>query len=259
MLYWVLKYILLGPLLRLLYRPKVTGMENVPDNGAVIMAVNHNSFMDSIFLPLMVKRPMIYLAKDEYFITPGFKGFWMRFFFKGVGQVPINRAGGDASEAALRTGVRVLSEGNILGIYPEGTRSPDGKLYRGHTGVARIALEAGVQVIPVAMHGTREVQPAGKTIPRVRKIGITIGKPLDFSRYAGMDNDRFILRSMTDEIMYEIMMLSGQEYSDMYAAKAKKLLAAAKADAQAASGEEDDFDGEDADEPTDQQTQAESA
>ena len=257
MLYWVLKYILLGPLLRVLYRPKVTGLENVPDSGPVIMAVNHNSFMDSIFLPLMVKRPMIYLAKDEYFITPGFKGFWMRFFFKGVGQVPINRAGGDASEAALRTGVRVLSEGNILGIYPEGTRSPDGKLYRGHTGVARIALQAGVKVIPVAMHGTREVQPAGKTIPRVRKIGITIGQPLDFSRYAGMDNDRFILRSMTDEIMYEIMMLSDQEYSDMYAAKAKKLLKAAKAEA-SSEGDDQGFDAEDEDDQTDQ-PQAESA
>lgn len=239
MLYWVLKYILLGPLLRLLYRPQVTGLENVPGDGPIIMAANHNSFMDSIFLPLVVKRPMIYLAKDEYFITPGFKGFWMRFFFKGVGQVPIDRAGGDASEAALRTGVRVLSEGNILGIYPEGTRSPDGKLYRGHTGVARIALQAGVQVIPVALHGTREVQPAGKTIPRVKRISITIGKPLDFSRYEGMANDRFVLRSMTDEIMYEIMMLSGQEYSDMYAAKAKKLLSAARSESASADTEFD--------------------
>ena len=122
MLYWVLKYILLGPLLRVLYRPKVTGLEYVPAEGPVIMAINHNSFMDSIFLPLMVKRPMTFLAKDEYFITPGFKGFWMRTFFKGVGQVPIDRSGGNASEAALRTGVKVLAGGNILGIYPEGTR-----------------------------------------------------------------------------------------------------------------------------------------
>ena len=224
MLYWVLKYILLGPLLRVLYRPKVTGLENVPADGPVIMAINHNSFMDSIFLPLVVKRPMTFLAKDEYFTTHGFKGFWMKTFFKGVGQVPIDRSGGNASEAALRTGVRVLDGGNILGIYPEGTRSPDGKLYRGHTGVARMALAAGAPVIPVALHGTRDVQPPNKTLPRVRKIAIDIGEPLDFSRYDGMDNDRFVLRSMTDEIMYEIMQLSGQEYSDMYAAKAKKLI-----------------------------------
>ncbi len=225
MLYWVLKYILLGPLLRVLYRPKVSGLENVPADGPVIMAINHNSFVDSIFLPLVVKRPMTFLAKDEYFTTPGFKGFWMRTFFKGVGQVPIDRSGGNASEAALHTGVRVLESGNVLGIYPEGTRSPDGKLYRGHTGVARMALAANATVVPVAIQGTRDIQPAGKTIPRVKRLSIEIGKPLDFSRYEGMDNDRFVLRSMTDEIMYEIMALSGQEYSDMYASRAKKLIA----------------------------------
>lgn len=225
MLYWVLKHILLGPLLRVLYRPKVTGLENVPATGAVIMAINHNTFMDSIFVPLVVKRPMTFLAKDEYFTTPGFKGFWMRLFFKGVGQVPINREGGNASEAALVTGVKVLSAGDILGIYPEGTRSPDGKLYRGHTGVARMALSANAAVIPVGVKGSRAVQPPGKRIPRIKKITIDIGKPLDFARYSGMDNDRFVLRSMTDEIMYEIMQLSGQEYCDMYAVKAKKLLA----------------------------------
>jgi len=223
-LYWVLKYIVLGPFLRILYRPKVTGLDNVPASGPVIMAINHNSFVDSIFLPLMVKRPMTFLAKDEYFTTPGFKGFWMRTFFKGVGQVPIDRSGGNASEAALNTGVRVLASGNVLGIYPEGTRSPDGKLYRGHTGVARMALAANATVVPVAMHGTRDIQPADKKIPRVKRVQIEIGKPLDFSRYEGMDNDRFVLRSMTDEIMYEIMELSDQEYADMYASRAKKLI-----------------------------------
>ncbi len=227
MLYWILKYILLGPLLRLLYRPKVSGLENVPESGPVIMAINHNSFVDSIFLPLMVKRPMTFLAKDEYFTTPGFKGFWMRTFFKGVGQVPIDRSGGNASEAALRTGVRVLDSGNVLGIYPEGTRSPDGRLYRGHTGVARMALAANARVVPVALRGTREIQPAGSNIPRVRRVYISIGEPLDFSRYEGMDNDRFVLRSMTDEIMYEIMALSDQEYLDVYASRAKKQLAEA--------------------------------
>ncbi len=236
MFYWVVKYILLGPLLRVLYRPKVSGLEHVPGDGPVIMAISHNTFLDSIFLPLMVKRPMTFLAKDEYFTTPGFKGFLMRTFFKGVGQVPIDRSGGNSSEGALRTGVRVLDGGNILGIYPEGTRSPDGKLYRGHTGVARMALAAGAPVVPVALHGTREVQPPNKKIPRVRKITIDIGAPLDFSRYDGMDNDRFVLRSMTDEIMYEIMELSGQEYSDMYAGKAKKLLSAQRTSEQTPTG-----------------------
>jgi 1-acyl-sn-glycerol-3-phosphate acyltransferase len=223
-LYWVLKHIVLGPLLRVLYRPKVNGLENVPPNGPVIMAINHNSFLDSIFVPLIVKRPMTYLTKDEYFTTPGFKGFWMRMFFRGVGQVPIDRSGGNASEAALHTGVRVLAAGNVLGIYPEGTRSPDGKLYRGHTGVARMALAAEATVVPVAIYGTRDIQPAGKTVPRVKRVAIEIGKPLDFSRYEGMGDDRFVLRSMTDEIMYEIMALSDQEYADMYASRAKKLL-----------------------------------
>lgn len=226
MLYWLLKHIVLGPLLRVLYRPEVHGLENVPADGPAILAINHNSFMDSIFLPLVVKRPVTFLAKDEYFITPGIKGFFMRTFMRAVGQVPINREGGSASDAALATGVKVMNGGNLLGIYPEGTRSPDGKLYRGHTGVARMSLEAHAPVIPCALRGTREVQPAGKTIPRVKKIYITIGEPLDFSRYEGLDNDRFVLRSMTDEIMYEIMMLSGQEYSDMYANKAKDLIKA---------------------------------
>ncbi len=224
MLYWLIKYVFVGPLLRVLYRPEVEGLEHVPADGRVILAINHNSFMDSIFLSLMVKRHVTFLAKDEYFTSPGIRGFLMKTFFTAVGQVPIDRTGGTASEAALRTGARVLNTDAVLGIYPEGTRSPDGKLYRGHTGVGRMALAANAKVIPVAMIGTRDVQPAGKTIPKVRKIGIKIGAPLDFTRYEGLDNDRFVLRSMTDEIMYEIMQLSGQEYSDMYAKKAKKLL-----------------------------------
>lgn len=142
---------------------------------------------------------------------------------KGVGQVPIDRSGG--SDAALNTALRVLGEGELLGIYPEGTRSPDGRLYRGKTGVARMALEAGVPVIVVAMIGTREIQRPGKLMPSIRRVGIKIGKPLDFSRYEGMENDRFVLRSMTDEIMYELMELSGQEYVDLYAARAKEVIA----------------------------------
>jgi 1-acyl-sn-glycerol-3-phosphate acyltransferase len=140
---------------------------------------------------------------------------------RGVGTVPVDRTGGRGSEAALVTGLRLLGEGDLLGIYPEGTRSPDGRLYRGKTGVARLALESGAPVVPVAMVGTDRAQPLGKTIPRPRRIGVVYGEPLDFSRYKGMENDRFILRSVTDEIVYAIMSLSGQEYVDIYAATAK--------------------------------------
>lgn len=223
MLYYLLKYVLLGPLLRVLYRPKVEGLENIPAEGPAILASNHLSFSDSIFLPLVCPRKITFLAKDAYFNTPGIKGWFQKLFFTAVGQVPIDRSGGSASEAALQTGLRVLGEGKLLGIYPEGTRSPDGRLYRGKTGVARMAIEGGVKVIPVAMIDTEKIQPIGSKIPRVMRVGIRIGAPLDFSRYEGMQNDRFVLRSMADEIMYELMELSGQEYVDMYAARAKQL------------------------------------
>ncbi|ONH61269.1 1-acyl-sn-glycerol-3-phosphate acyltransferase [Frankia sp. CcI49] len=227
MLYWVVKAIL-TPVLRLFWRPWVEGLDQVPTRGPAILASNHLSFLDSFFLPLVVPRRITFLAKSDYFTGVGFKGWSKRKFFKGVGQVPIDRSGGRASEGALRTGVRVLGSGELLGIYPEGTRSPDGRLYRGKIGVARMALEAGVPVIPVAMIGTFEVQPPGQFMPRIRRVGIRIGRPLDFSRYAGMADDRFVLRSMTDEIMYELMSLSGQEYVDMYAQRRKEELAAAR-------------------------------
>jgi 1-acyl-sn-glycerol-3-phosphate acyltransferase len=225
--YWVLKAVL-TPLLRTLWRPWTQGLENVPETGPCILASNHLSFLDSIFMPLMVPRRVTFLAKSDYFTERGIKGRLKRMFFTGAGQVPIDRSGGRASEAALRTGVSILREGKLLGIYPEGTRSPDGRLYRGKIGVARMALEAGVPVIPVAMIGTFEVQPQGKVMPRVKRIGVRFGEPLDFSRYAGLEDDRFVLRSMTDEIMYELMLLSNQEYVDVYAAKAKAELAAAR-------------------------------
>jgi 1-acyl-sn-glycerol-3-phosphate acyltransferase len=220
-LYWLLKYVLLGPWLKMLYRPRVEGVEHVPAEGAAIIASNHLSFSDSIFMPLVVPRRVTFLAKQEYFTGTGLKGWLTRMFFTGVGQVPIDRSSGSAAKAALGTGKRILAEGKLLGIYPEGTRSPDGRLYRGKTGVARMALEARVPVIPVAMIGTREVQPIGKKLPRIRRIGIRFGPALDFSRYEGMAGDRFVERSMTDEIMYELMQLSGQEYVDVYAAKVK--------------------------------------
>ena len=227
MFYWVVKMIL-TPLLRTLWRPWSQGLENVPDMGPCILASNHLSFLDSIFMPLLVPRRVTFLAKSDYFTEGGLKGRLKKLFFTGVGQVPIDRSGGRASEAALDTGVGILREGKLLGIYPEGTRSPDGRLYRGKIGVARMALEAGCPVIPVAMIGTFEVQPQGTVMPRVKRVGVRFGAPLDFSRYAGLEEDRFVLRSMTDEIMYELMLLSNQEYVDVYAAKAKADLAAQK-------------------------------
>ena len=221
MLYWILKYILVGPLLRLFFRPRVEGLEHIPATGGAILASNHLSFSDSFFLPLVCPRRITFLAKADYFTGKGFKGWFSRMFFTGVGQVPIDRAGGTASEDALVTGLRILGEGKLLGIYPEGTRSPDGRLYRGKTGVARMALEADVPVIPVAMINTDKIQPIGSKMPRIMRVGIKIGEPLDFTRYQGMENDRFVLRSMADEIMYELMELSGQEYVDIYAARAK--------------------------------------
>jgi 1-acyl-sn-glycerol-3-phosphate acyltransferase len=213
--YWVLKTVVLGPILKLLFRPWVEGSENIPEEGAAIFASNHLSFSDSIFLPLVVPRRMTFLAKSDYFTGHGIKGWLTAAFFKGVGQLPVDRSGGKAGDAALRSGLRVLRRGEILGIYPEGTRSPDGRLYKGKTGIARMALEARVPVIPVAMIGTDKAQPTGQ--------------PLDFSRYEGMEGDRYVLRSITDEIMYELMRLSGQEYVDIYAKSMKeRILLAAK-------------------------------
>ncbi|NIH79492.1 lysophospholipid acyltransferase family protein [Amycolatopsis viridis] len=226
MVYRLLKYVLLGPLLKLLWPTKVTGAENVPDTGGAILASNHLAVADSFFMPLRVKRRVTFPAKQEYFTEKGIKGTLKKWFFTGAGQIPIDRSGGSAAQAALDTAIRLLREGNLLGIYPEGTRSPDGRLYKGKTGVARVALEAGVPVVPVAMIGTDKVNPIGSKMWRPRRLEIRFGKPLDFSRYAGLSGDRFVERSITDEIMYALMELSGQEYVDIYAAKAKELMAA---------------------------------
>ena len=225
MLYWVLKHVLVGPWLRVLFRPWVEGSENVPETGGGILASNHLSFSDSFFLPLVVPRPITFLAKSDYFTGTGIKGLFTKAFFAGAGQVPVDRSGGRASEAALRTGLRILASGSLLGIYPEGTRSPNGTLYRGKTGVARMSMEAHVPIIPVAMINTYEIQPPGQVRPSIRRVGVRLGRPLDFSRYEGLENDRFVLRSVTDEVMYELMSLSGQEYVDMYATRAKELIA----------------------------------
>lgn len=223
MLYWVMK-VILTPILGVFFRPTIEGLENIPADGAAILAPSHMAFCDSVFLPLKVPRRVTFLAKSEYFTGTGLRGLLNRVFFSGIGMVPIDRSSGSSAKAALETGVRILGEGKLLGVYPEGTRSPDGRLYRGKTGVARMALDARVPVIPVVMTGTDKVQPLGRVLPRIHRVRIRIGAPLDFSRYYGMSGDRFVERSMTDEIMYELMMLSGQEYVDVYAAKVKTLM-----------------------------------
>jgi 1-acyl-sn-glycerol-3-phosphate acyltransferase len=220
--YWFLKWVALGPWLRLVFRPQVSGAENVPATGPAILASNHLSYSDWMFMPLTLPRRVTFVAKAEYFTSPGMKGWFQRKFFSGSGQVPIDRSGATAAEGALKAAKKILREGELFGIYPEGTRSHDGRLYRGKTGVARLALETKVPVVPVAVVGTDVVAPPGKTFGRFSRPIVRFGKPLDFSRYEGLENDRYILRSITDEIMYEIMRLSGQEYVDMYASRAKE-------------------------------------
>ena len=222
MAYWVLKHILLGPLLRLIYRPRARGLQNLPATGPFILASNHLSFVDSLYIPLVCPRNVVFLGKADYF-----RKARTRWFFKAVNVIPVRREGGSAGEAAILTGIRALREGHVIGIYPEGTRSPDGRLYRGKTGVARMALEGQVPVVPVAVHGTPEIMPLEAKMPRLSgRPTVTFGKPLYFDRYHDRPKDRFVLRSVTDEIMYEIMMLSGQEYVDQYAAKVKDELKA---------------------------------
>ena len=235
MFYWVMKRIFLGPVIKLLFRPWVKGLDNIPAQGAAIIASNHLSFSDSIFMPLMVRRPVVFLAKSEYFTGTGIKGRLTAAFFRLTNQLPMDRSGGAASAASLNAGMDVLTSGGLLGIYPEGTRSPDARLYRGKVGVARLALQAGVPVIPVAMIGTDKVQPIGKRLPNIRRIGMIFGEPLDFSQYRDQAEDRTVQRLVTDEIMTNLMRLSGQEYVDEYAAVVKLRLAGKPADAHAGS------------------------
>lgn len=212
MTYWITK-IVLGPLLRVLFRVKVEGIDNLPSEGPLILTPNHNSFMDSIFLPLVVKRRVTFVAKAEYFDS------WKtRWFFSAMGQIPIRREGGSASAGALLAAEEVLAGGGVFGIYPEGTRSPDGRLYRGHTGFARLAAKRDCPVVPVAMLGTRDVQPIDSKIPRLRPVTVKFGKQMRVPHNA---SDPRVLRSFTDEVMFEIVSLSGQAYVDQYATRAK--------------------------------------
>ncbi|GAA1437509.1 lysophospholipid acyltransferase family protein [Microlunatus lacustris] len=234
--YWLLKNVLLGPAVDKIFRPVAEGVENVPATGPAILASNHLSFADWLFMPLVLDRRVTFVAKSDYFTGVGVKGWAQRRFFAGTGQVPIDRTGGRASEGALRAGLKVLERGELFGIYPEGTRSHDGRLYKGRTGVARMALLAKVPVVPTAVIGTDLIAPPGKIITKIVSPTVRFGTPLDFSRYEGLESDRFILRSVTDEIMYAIMELSGQEYVDLYAPAAKE--AAAR---EAAAAEQDEI------------------
>src|SRR5690349_8432416 len=221
MWYWLFKYIFMGPLLTMLGRPKVEGLEYVPDSGPMILASNHLAVADSFYLPLVVTRRITFLAKAEYFTGTGLKGWFQRWFYTVAGQVPIDRTDADSAQSALNTAARILDEQKLLGMYPEGTRSPDGRLYKGKTGLARLALETGVPVIPVAMIGTNKVNPPGTSMLRFSKVTVRFGKPMDFSRFDGLAGNRFIERAVIDEVIYELMGLSDQEYVDIYAATLK--------------------------------------
>ncbi|MET9831965.1 lysophospholipid acyltransferase family protein [Streptomyces sp. NPDC006385] len=219
---FVLIKAVLGPIMRLMFRPQVEGAEHIPGDGPVILAGNHLTFIDSMILPLVCDRQVFFIGKDEYVTGKGLKGRLMAWFFTGVGMIPVDRDGGRGGVAALMTGRRVLEEGRVFGIYPEGTRSPDGRLYRGRTGIARLTLMTGAPVVPFAMIGTDKIQPGGAGMPRPRKVTVRFGEAMEFSRYEGMDRDRYVLRAVTDSVMAEVMRLSGQEYVDMYASKAKE-------------------------------------
>ena len=203
----------------LIFRPKVSGLRHVPSNGPLIIASDHLSFSDSIFMPLVVPRSVTFLAKSEYFTSPGFKGFIKKITFIALGQVPVDRSGGKRSEAALLTGLKLLKDNHCIGIYPEGTRSPDGRLYKGRTGIARMAIESGAPIIPVAMFNTAEIQPTGQVVPKVRRVEMVFGEPMYFT---GDSTDQAVLRAATNQLMEKIAELSKQEYvPNMYASEAK--------------------------------------
>ena len=214
MLYWVVKGVL-TPVLRGCYRLRVEGVPNVPRRGPVILACNHRSFLDSLFVPLVLPRRVTFVAKAEYFDSP--RTAW---FFRGVGQIPIRREGGSASQRALDSATDVLDAGGVFGIYPEGTRTRDGLLHRGHTGVARLALATGAPIVPVGLIGTDEAQPTDAKLPRLfRDVTIRFGPPIPLGHYQGRGDERLVLRQVTDEVMFEIQALSGYEYVDRYSTR----------------------------------------
>jgi 1-acyl-sn-glycerol-3-phosphate acyltransferase len=221
--YWLAKNLIVVPLLRLLWRFEVHGAHNIPKRGAAVIASNHIGILDSGFVPGAMRRHVAFLVKEQWFAGKGIAATFRRGFMRAMGQLEIDRGGGSASEISLGSGVAVLSAGKLLGIYPEGTRSPDGRLHRGRTGIARVLLEMPVPVIPVAVSGTAEIMPRGAKFPKLGgRVIVTFGEPMDFSRYAGLTEDRFVLRAITDEIMHEIKHLSGQEYVDVYASNTRR-------------------------------------
>lgn len=210
---------LLTPILRGLFKVRVTGRENVPSSGPVILASNHQAFCDSLFIPLVAGRRVTFVAKAEYFESA--RTAW---FFRAVGQIPMDRSGGDGSRKSLGEAAQLLSGGGCIGIYPEGTRSPDEKLHKGRTGVARLALEAGCPVVPVGVKGTRAIQPIGSRLLRpFKSVEVVFGAPIDLAgRYGHRLDDPLVLRQATDDVMWEISQLSGQRYVDRYASREKK-------------------------------------
>ena len=240
MVYMFLRNYVVAPVVNRVCRPTVIGLEHVPSHGPAILASNHLSVPDTIFMPVAVPRQVFFLAKSEYFNTPGLKGRLTAAFFKAITQTPLDRRGGQASAKSLSAGGQALAEGKLLGIYPEGTRSPDGRLYRGKVGVARLALESGAPVIPVAMIGTDKMQPLGSRFPDPRRARITtiFGEPMDFSHLRGQQGDHATLRRVTDEIMAAIQRLSGQEVADVYATEHKRRMAEGKTSALLAQAKE---------------------
>ena len=221
MFYWFMKHVVAGPLVRLLFRPNVTGLDLLPRSGAVIIASNHLSFIDSVIMPIVVPRRVHYLAASTYFRQKGPGGWALRSFLRATGMIPIDRSGGKASEASLRAGMVVLGRGDVLGIYPEGSRTRDGKLHRGRTGVARMVLESGATVVPVAMVGTDQVIPVDSKsiVPRPARVGVRLGHPLQF---ADVPEGPERMRVITDRIMHAIHDLGEQEYDDSYTSAAKR-------------------------------------
>jgi 1-acyl-sn-glycerol-3-phosphate acyltransferase len=217
MWYWIFKYLTLGPAIRLIGRPRIEGRDRLPKTGPAILASNHQAIADSLFLPLMVPRKVLFVTKLDAFASAGVWGAITRWICTVAGQIPIDRSNSRAARAALDTSARLLDEGNVLGIYPEGTRSPDGRVYKGRTGVVRIAAATGAPVVPVGIRGTRDVNPIGSAIWRFGKVRVVLGEPMDFSPVHDRLNDARALREATDGLMHVIAELAGQDYVDVYA------------------------------------------
>lgn len=217
LLYWLLRNIVLGPVIKRVFSPVEEGVSNIPAHGPAIIAANHLSYADWLFIPLALRRRITFVAKADYWQGRGLKAWWQRKFFAGTGQVPIDRSGGSASEAALEAGLRILRRGELFGIFPEGTRSLDGRLYKGRTGMARLAIIAQVPIIPAALIGTDTIAPTGRILSRIMSPTVRFGTPINVEKYRGRENDRSALRALTDQVMQSIQQLGGQTYVDSYA------------------------------------------